>query len=308
MKKKILKLMVSIIFIGGCSLGFSQVVNANTELTEKASFSEVKEYLFDYFEENGLYFEENSSELYYYLFEQLNNNADTHLKNDKNYEYILAYAANFVSNYAELEINPANNNEDSIIEEVALENSESIQSAIDEGSMTIQPRAAYYNKNNAISYARKHAIWQNDNYPYFTADCTNFVSQAINSGGLPQSTKNNQSGMPWYCKKNAWNSLYKFDYSVPWINAHQFVVYWAAQGKRLSTQTTTSGVQSNANVGDVLAYQSKSKPYTFWHLAIVTKKEKGKIYVTQHSVSLKDADWASRKLDMKNNTVTIVKF
>lgn len=315
-----MKKLLLVAFLGCMLLGFSYPVETNAsedftkesyyEITKESTISEIEDYLFSYFENNNIEIERNSSEHYEYLFNQLSYNQDENLTKDKNYSEILSYASTYVGNYAEIEMNGSNDLEDKTIDEVILQNKEDIEKAELEGSFSVEPqitRAAGYNPNAAVNYAKKYSIYQNGDYPYYTADCTNFASQVVQAGGMKQSTSKNASGMAWYMKKNPGLSFNKFDYSVPWINAHQFQVYWNAQGKKITGHTNKNSVQSTANVGDALVYQSKTT-YQAWHVAIVTKKVNGKIYITQHSVSLNDAKWEDRNLDMSQNVVMVVKF
>lgn len=46
--------------------------------------------------------------------------------------------------------------------------------------------SAAYNRNNAATYAKKHAKNYNPSYDKFDADCTNFVSQCVAAGGVPK--------------------------------------------------------------------------------------------------------------------------
>ena len=62
-----------------------------------------------------------------------------------------------------------------------------------------------YNRVSAISYANLYAYACNTQYPYFTDnDCTNFVSQCVFTGGVPQSgdgtCRNEETSKEWYVK------------------------------------------------------------------------------------------------------------
>lgn len=43
---------------------------------------------------------------------------------------------------------------------------------------------AAYNGTKAANYAKNHATSYNSNYPSFSSDCTNFVSQCVHAGGI----------------------------------------------------------------------------------------------------------------------------
>lgn len=267
---------------------------------------DVEEVLFKYFETEGIHIEKNSSELFNYLQEQLTSGSDENLKKHQNYNEILGYATNFVGNYELFETGQETVDLNTTLAQAGEINESELDLALELGSKNQRFQRAAFNKTAAVAYARKYAIWQNGSYPYYTADCTNFVSQIIQAGGMNQTTAKNASGHAWYIKQT--NSLLnKWDVSIPWINAHQFAVYMSAAGKNVKGYTTAAQVKANAQVGDVLAYKGKSAPYNIWHLSYVTKKSGNDIFVTQHSVSLQDVNWNGR-LDMNQNTVLVIKY
>src|SRR5665811_369841 len=79
--------------------------------------------------------------------------------------------------------------------------------------------ASGYNGAAAAAYA--DAYWQNYNpvWPSFAnsgGDCTNFVSQALQAGGIAMRTSPPYSGnAAWYMLK----SKHRWSYALPWINA-----------------------------------------------------------------------------------------
>ena len=45
--------------------------------------------------------------------------------------------------------------------------------------------AQEYSRSKAAKYATEHATNYNPSFPKFSSDCTNFVSQCVNAGGIP---------------------------------------------------------------------------------------------------------------------------
>lgn len=144
--------------------------------------------------------------------------------------------------------------------------------------------AITYNRTNAVKYALKYAEDQNPYYPYFATqgDCTNFVSQALNAGGIPQNGS-------WFMKKN---SSGVWAYSPEWVNAGSFRDYIREEGGIL--MKTVPDEYGNASLGDVYHYDTRNDFFLKYpdgemeHTAIVTKKVSPTIYVSYHSTNRKD--------------------
>jgi hypothetical protein len=77
-----------------------------------------------------------------------------------------------------------------------------------------------YNGNTAANYADQWATQHNSNYPQFGSDCTNFVSQAMHTGGYSYvgnwgSTTNDRN---WYVDYVWWAPWW------PWQNSNSWSV------------------------------------------------------------------------------------
>lgn len=80
---------------------------------------------------------------------------------------------------------------------------------------------------------------------------------------------------------------------------------WKGESRKVYTSRTA--VNSNASVGDVLAYQTRTTGRV-WHACIVTKKTGGKIYISQHSGPRKDTLWDNITFSFTDNNVYVIKF
>jgi len=85
--------------------------------------------------------------------------------------------------------------------------------------------ATAYNRNAAANYADGYAMSRNTNYPSFSADCANFVSQSLVAGGYPQvnGDGNAQNNNNWFMNK-PWYQWW-WNYSNTWTvaaNQYQF--------------------------------------------------------------------------------------
>lgn len=101
------------------------------------------------------------------------------------------------------------------------------------GSMVIVSEAAGYSADNAVSYAKKHALNYNPNFAsYADNDCANFVSQCLEAGGIKRSDK-------WYPGSPAWNSC---DYMISYFSSLGYEVkyYPSASEIKLGNPVFTS--------------------------------------------------------------------
>ncbi|MDI6816306.1 MAG: amidase domain-containing protein [Actinomycetota bacterium] len=89
-------------------------------------------------------------------------------------------------------------------------------------------------KSCAVNYADSYALNPNPNWPnYYNdgGDCTNFVSQCLNYGGIGMDTNYTDPNKYWYMVKNihnAWISGY------PWIRAHESYEYFRTSSRTAS--------------------------------------------------------------------------
>ena len=138
---------------------------------------------------------------------------------------------------------------------------------------TTQALASYsYYGTSAASYARKYALSPNTaSYKYYSGeDCTNFISQSIKAGGMPNFTE--------------WKP-----YTDAWVNAGAFRDYIRQSGGILMSTVTDD--YAHAFLGDVYHYDYRNKFFLNspdgWmdHTAIVTAFANPKILVSYHSTN-----------------------
>ena len=92
---------------------------------------------------------------------------------------------------------------------------------------------------NEISYAYKYANHRNYDYDYFDADCTNFVSQILESSGYEQDSV-------WWHYQDMMGVNYQ---SATWINANRFVNYFGT----IYSSTSHYGFSAYLKAGDIIA-------------------------------------------------------
>jgi len=135
-----------------------------------------------------------------------------------------------------------------------------------------------YNRNNAVSYANSWATSPNSafkNYIYDGGDCTNFVSQCVYAGGLPET-----SSWYYYGSKNV---------SASWIMAQSFRDYYKNKvydntvlTNSIAQVTWASSLYSKLWPGDVIQYSHANG--TMLHSQIITGYDSGSksTYFAQH--------------------------
>lgn len=155
----------------------------------------------------------------------------------------------------------------------------------------------------AIAYATKYATSPNKKeYKYFDGgDCTNFVSQILEAGGIEQEEYDDKNSGWWHKKESGMFGV-KHKYSISFIRASTFANYMG-----VSYDTSNHFDFSNElEIGDIIGYD-KDYDGDWNHMAFVTDKrdriinKNGRRYydykVAQHTgnyhkwVSDKDNHW-----------------
>lgn len=144
----------------------------------------------------------------------------------------------------------------------------------------------------AINYATDYATSPNTpTYEYFsTGDCTNFVSQILEAGGIPQEVYDSQYLGWWHTSYVSWEGVILHEHSLSWINANIFANYMG-----ISYTTTDHFTFSyNLDKGSIIGYDKYSDG-DWNHMAFVTDKDTyastydGKYYydykVAQHTTN-----------------------
>lgn len=176
-----------------------------------------------------------------------------------------------------------------IIQTTNSENEPVTQDSIASLSNT-QPRTtAYtYDADAAVAYAH---LWteegqtlSNPNYHRYDEDCTNFVSQVLYAGGIPQITGNRTSTSSWYYD---WGILARPSYT--WSGAHNLYEHLRDYRSNIVRITSTADLK----VGDIISFDTEPNDGTFHigHTAVVTRKDGNSwsdIYLTYHSTDRED--------------------
>lgn len=138
---------------------------------------------------------------------------------------------------------------------------------------------ATLSRSAIVNYAYKYAKNYNSSYRRWSADCTNFVSQAVRAGGWADVNGLYTSSSYWW-----YSSL---NQTTSWINAHYW--FWFTYNRPRGTLvSSTSALQT----GDILQADWTGDG-TMDHTMIITKKDSnGNLYLTYHSNDTVDKPFA----------------
>lgn len=145
--------------------------------------------------------------------------------------------------------------------------------------------AAYsYDGSDAAYYALKYALDPNPDYYYWNNDCTNFVSQALSYGGIPEQGTTSGHYKEWYYRD-------RWDVSNSWINVDDF---YEVATNSYTIFGSELDYASELSLGDVVQYDIDSDG-DWNHTAIVTKlTNNGRNdipLVSYHSSNRKNVAW-----------------
>ncbi|RFU61981.1 amidase domain-containing protein [Peribacillus glennii] len=137
-----------------------------------------------------------------------------------------------------------------------------------------------YNRMKAVQYAERWWNEFNPVYKKFTDDCTNFISQCLNAGGIPMWGSPNKS-RGWWMRGNNW--------SYSWTVAHSLMLL-LANGKGIRTKQVPS--PKELQLGDIICYDFEGNG-RYDHNTIVTAKDRnGMPLVNAHTTNSRRRYWA----------------
>lgn len=126
-----------------------------------------------------------------------------------------------------------------------------------------------FNINNGITYATSYATSPNkSDYDYFSSgDCTNFVSQILENGGISQEVYSSEASGWWHTKSTIL-FITTHKHSISWIRADTFAKYMGVGYTTTSHSTFTNNIQKGDFIGADFGNDGD------WnHMGFVTDKE-----------------------------------
>lgn len=175
-------------------------------------------------------------------------------------------------------------------------------------SNSIDANAAYSVKKAQI-YAKKYYKEPNYRHDYFSNDCTNFVSQIIDAGGVVQNApavRNfgiNRTTSYWYGGIYSKGKVQSFSYSSTFTSVTHFDKYWSSKRKTY-TSSSKKNIIKQAKAGDVILMQHEKKN-NWSHAMFVYKKTSSTLKLSGHTKSRLDLD--IKKLSTYNK-FKVIKF
>lgn len=165
---------------------------------------------------------------------------------------------------------------------------------------------AIYNRVAAARYAEKYAETYNKEYPnYLKFDCTNFVSQVLEAGGIPYVGSMWELHTSWFCNTINHEELTKV--AISWRAGRYFRRHWGNEnglGNNRSKEyieTTTKEFKMNfekyfnmLNIGDVIQYGAINNNGYPFHTQVIHKKRYNRnnsrkdLFMAQHSYNKKN--------------------
>ncbi len=152
-----------------------------------------------------------------------------------------------------------------------------------------------YNRRAAVDYARKWAIRRNPrfkDYENWGGNCTNFISQCINAGGIPMDDQGNNMMKQWY-----WYSDTRRTPS--WTAAQPFYEYLVNNNNSESDNFGVYAVETtydNLDLGDIVQLIRDGRAY---HTMIITDIVLNGLQVYDHHISQNTYDLVDYPLSMK---------
>jgi len=147
-----------------------------------------------------------------------------------------------------------------------------LQEDLNEPSNEPLVQTTYYSGSAAASYARMYAKTPNPSYRYFSADCTNFVSQALRTGGWWDVPGYYQSTSAWW-----YNSL---NQTWTWTGAHYFWLFTKNRPRGYIARYF-----SDMQLGDILQMDYTNDGYSDHSMVVTAKDSYGTIYLFYHTTN-----------------------
>ena len=132
---------------------------------------------------------------------------------------------------------------------------------------------------------------QNREYRDHFKDCTNFVSQAVEAGGIDQDSPSyvptgiTDTVSRWYSiKYDEWhgnNYVYRWEEWSSWIGVEDFYTYSIRNGARLYSHNSFRNLENRARIGGVV--QLKNSNGRWYHSIIITGESRGRLLYSGHT-------------------------
>lgn len=269
-------------------LSFSCIVNVSAATTDDITMESIQNDLIAYLEKNHPEIEFGSDEFINYISDVSLMNIDEELAKLPNYDDIKFYCGEYLyeldnqmtsGNSMKL-LKPSEDFLEKTIEEIQREVQE--KDRLDEiWYQEIQNRpdtyATSYDVDSATKYAKDHAEKYNKDYNKYSKDCTNFVSQCLEAGGIsmdkpstiPEGVKDTTKY--WYSIKYTSSGIFgdkdAWKESSSWVRVEDLYTYCVDEANaELHTYASLSALKQGVEVGDIVQIRNESGD---WYHSII---------------------------------------
>lgn len=146
-----------------------------------------------------------------------------------------------------------------------------------------QTQSRGYDRLRAVAYA--DTFWNSPNpaYPYFTDDCTNFISQCVHAGNIPMVDTGNKTTGWWMRggKSGLW--------SYSWTVAHSFHALLASGRPPMYAERKKS--PEELELGDIICYDFDGDGRWQHNTIVTAKDENGMPLVNAHTTNSSRRYW-----------------
>ncbi len=124
-----------------------------------------------------------------------------------------------------------------------------------------------YDRKSAVRYAKRWALEKNEefkNYEEWGGNCTNYISQCVNAGGVPMDFYGENLMKHWYWKSDSKRA-------PSWTASEPFFQYFMGNNNKDSENFGVYAIETsyeNLEIGDVVQLVEDNSAY---HTMIVTK-------------------------------------
>lgn len=271
------------------AVGFT--LNAFAATTDDATLGSIQEDVMNYLEMNHPDIEFGTQEYIEYISDVVMFDSDKELTELSNYEDIQFYCAEYLHELDEQQLNgdlkgdvpfiPSDDFSKRTIAEIQKEVEE--KAKIDEiayqQAKNSRPNmiASNYSASAAAKYAKSHATRYNPMFNAHSKDCTNFVSQCVEAGGIRMARPSSVSvGITnttkyWYSDPIGIN----WGESSSWVNVDDFYTYCINKANADKyVFTSLSDLEKKVQVGDVVQIQMNGS--NWYHSVIISDYNKSK--------------------------------
>lgn len=154
-----------------------------------------------------------------------------------------------------------------------------------------------YYRAGAAAYAQNHALSYNSDWPAYSADCANFVSQCLYTGYMPM-LKGGGTDQYWYYTSAS-------DRAPSWTGADFFMRHWTKvrlssyNGRAYAVKIYSrdyilknkATVGSSISIGDVVQYLDGETSHAYHTTIISQKTSNTEIKFCAHTSNRRNEDW-----------------